>query len=79
LFVVRPIRKADLNNLYKLSAMARAGLTTLPHRKDLLKKRIEESVHSFRRNANKPGGESYFFCHGRYQDQSIGWDVCVFF
>lgn len=58
---VRPIEASDLDALVRLSRRAGYGLTTLPPDPDLLGKRIEESLRSFARRAEKPGGETYLF------------------
>ena len=44
MLAVRPILADDLQALYDMSALAKAGLTTLPHNKTILKKRIDESL-----------------------------------
>lgn len=61
MFVVRPVCRQDLPQLFELSALARAGLTTLPHNKRILKKRVESAVHDFKRMAVRPDGETYLF------------------
>ncbi len=61
MFIVRPVKKEDLNDLYEISALAKAGLTTLPHDREVLEQRIDESVHSFSKKSRKPSGEMYFF------------------
>ena len=59
--IVRPVRRDDLKQLFALSSLARAGLTTFPHNQRILKRRIEDSVHDFQRGAARPDGETYFF------------------
>lgn len=61
MLVVRPVVEEDLDSLYALSAQARAGLTTLPHDRDILAGRIKESVKNFEAMPGKPGGEVYLF------------------
>jgi len=61
MFLVRPVKMEDLDGLYKLAAQAKAGLTTLPYDKELLRNRVEESVHSFSRKPRKPGPQVYLF------------------
>jgi arginine N-succinyltransferase len=56
---VRPIEADDLDALVRLSRRAGYGLTTLPPDAELLGKRIDESLRSFARAADKPGGETY--------------------
>lgn len=51
----------DLEQIFELSSYAMVGLTTLPRCKKTLRERIEASQRSFDKNADKPGGEIYFF------------------
>jgi len=59
--VVRPVALADLDALVELASLAGVGLTTLPKDRDLLTKRINKSVESLRRFADRPSGEAYLF------------------
>ena len=59
--IVRPVSMEDLDALAELAGLAGVGLTTLPKDRALLAKRIERSETSFRRFADRPGGESYLF------------------
>jgi len=59
--IVRPVSMDDLDALAELAGLAGVGLTTLPKDRALLGKRIERSETSFRRLADRPGGESYLF------------------
>jgi len=61
MIVIRPITKDDLNQIYSLSARAQVGLTTLPHDKSVLKRRIEDAVYAFNKKSGKPEGETYLF------------------
>jgi arginine N-succinyltransferase len=61
MMIVRPVRLDDVDSVYGLSAHSNTGLTTLPHDKDILKRRIEDSLASFQKNVVRPGGEIYFF------------------
>lgn len=58
---LRPVQHKDLKELYRLSAHAKAGLTTLPHDKKILEQRINLAVQSFNSQPSKPGVEYYFF------------------
>jgi arginine N-succinyltransferase len=58
---VRPVAMSDLDSLVELAALAGVGLTTLPKDRDLLTRRINASLESFRRQPDRPGGESYLF------------------
>jgi arginine N-succinyltransferase len=59
--IVRPVSMDDLDALGELAGLAGVGLTTLPKDRALLARRIERSEASFRRFADRPGGESYLF------------------
>ncbi len=61
MFVVRPVLAEDLDQLYKLSGLAEAGLTTLPHDREVLQRKIKESIRSFESIADRPGDEVYLF------------------
>lgn len=58
---VRPVTLSDLEPLAELAGLAGVGLTTLPKDRDLLTRRIQKSLQSFERIADRPGGESYLF------------------
>jgi len=57
--IVRPVRADDIDQLYELSGKVTLGLTTLPHDRAVLQKRIKDSVRSFTEIPDKPGGEVY--------------------
>jgi arginine N-succinyltransferase len=61
MLIVRPVRLEDLERLVELAELARYGLTSLPKDKELLRKRIVKSLHSFQEMPDRPGGELYFF------------------
>ncbi len=61
MYIVRPVKRSDLNQLYALAKLAKAGLTTLPCDKRLLRTRIDESLKGFSKKVTKPGGEVYLF------------------
>jgi len=71
MFVVRPVMKKDLEQLYKLSSLTKAGLTTFPHNRKILKRRIDKSVYDFTQSITKPNGETYFFVMENTADGSI--------
>src|SRR5262245_16503826 len=58
---IRPVAAADLDALIELASLAGVGLTTLPRDRELLSKRIRNSVRFFEKNIDRPGGESYLF------------------
>jgi arginine N-succinyltransferase len=59
--IIRPVHPDDIDSLMDLSSQTSFGLTTLPHDRPLLKRRIKESQRGFSRMADKPGGETYLF------------------
>jgi arginine N-succinyltransferase len=61
MMVIRPVRATDRDGMVELAGLAGAGLTTLPKDHDLLAKRINKSIESFKAAADRPGGESYLF------------------
>ena len=61
MYIVRPVKRSDLGQLYGLAKIAKAGLTTLPCDKKLLRARINESLHGFAKNVSRPRGEVYQF------------------
>jgi arginine N-succinyltransferase len=61
MIVIRPVTMTDLEPLLELAGLAGAGLTTLPKDDDLLRKRIDKSIHSFAAHPDRPGGETYLF------------------
>jgi arginine N-succinyltransferase len=61
MMVIRPVAAGDLDAMVELAGLAGAGLTTLPKDRDLLTKRINRSIESFKAAADRPGGESYLF------------------
>jgi arginine N-succinyltransferase len=59
--LIRPAAMSDLEGLLSLANLAGVGLTTLPKDRALLARRIDHSVASFQKFAERPGGESYLF------------------
>ncbi len=61
MFIVRPVALNDLDALYKMSSLAKVGLTTLPHDRAILESRIQKSLGSFKKKSRCSDGELYFF------------------
>ncbi|MFN8109622.1 MAG: arginine N-succinyltransferase [Thermoleophilia bacterium] len=59
LYMVRPARPGDLDDLLRLAAALGSGVTTLPPDRGLLAGRIEDSVSSFGRHVRNAGGGWY--------------------
>jgi len=51
----------DLDRLTEMANIAGFGLTSIPKDRELLRKRIRESLHSFAKMAEQPRGEIYIF------------------
>lgn len=61
MMLIRSVRDDDLEGILQLSALAKTGLTTLPHDKKILKSRVDSAVQAFNNPVDKPGGETYLF------------------
>jgi arginine N-succinyltransferase len=59
--IVRPVKLDDLDDLVDLANRETFGLTSLPKDSRLLRTRILESLYSFQKPVEKPGGELYLF------------------
>lgn len=59
--IVRPVNMDDLDDLVDLANQETFGLTSLPKDSRLLRTRILESLYSFQKPVEKPGGELYMF------------------
>lgn len=60
-FLIRPVRENDLESIFALAEKTGAGLTSLPADKNLLEKKIQKSINSFKIEPLRPGDESYLF------------------
>lgn len=62
MLVLRPVQIEDLDQILDLTTLTGFGLTTLPHDRDLLRKRIRNSQHGFTQvDDAAPHGEPYLF------------------
>ena len=61
MFVIRPIKENDLDNLMNLLKESGHGLTSLPKDKKIIADKIEFSERSFSHRKEGPAGESYLF------------------
>lgn len=61
MMLMRAAQIKDVDSIYELAIKSGIGLTTLPKDKDLLKKRIQWSLDSFKNTSQKPGDHYYFF------------------
>jgi arginine N-succinyltransferase len=61
MYVFRPIRPDDLDDLLLLANEASFGLTTLPKDRNLLAARVEHAVRSFASPPHRPNGADYLF------------------
>lgn len=56
---MRPVRREDFDDIFKLAKLSGGGMTNLPPEEDALRKRIDFAAESFEKNADEPGGEVY--------------------
>ncbi|MEX0775493.1 MAG: arginine N-succinyltransferase [Phycisphaeraceae bacterium] len=63
MLIIRPVNLDDLDHLLELTTLTGFGLTTLPHDRELLRKRIRASQRGFEKMADEenPSGEAYLF------------------
>jgi len=61
MMVIRPVTMNDLEDIHELAGLTGSGLTTLPHNRDHLKSKIEDSLHAFSKTEGKPMDECYLF------------------
>ncbi len=61
MFIIRPVKESDLEQLLVLAAETGPGMTSLPADPELLGNKIKNSVNSFKIDPVKPGEESYLF------------------
>jgi arginine N-succinyltransferase len=61
MFIIRPIRKNDLDNLMNLLQESGHGLTSLPKDEKIIANKILISERSFEHRGERPNGESYLF------------------
>ncbi|MBD65719.1 MAG: arginine N-succinyltransferase [Halobacteriovoraceae bacterium] len=61
MFVIRPIKPEDIDQLMQLLSVSGHGLTSLPKDEKIIQKKITQSTKSFDPEVEAPGGESYLF------------------
>lgn len=61
MLVIRPIRKDDHSELFKIAEESGHGFTSLPVNEELLCNKIARSETSFIKEVDKPGDEGYLF------------------
>jgi arginine N-succinyltransferase len=77
MLVIRPVELRDLDRLYELANLAGFGLTSLPKDKEVLRKRIVESVHTFEKPVHRPGGELYVFVLEDPEKNTVAGTSCI--
>ncbi len=77
MMVVRPVREGDLDGLVRLADKAGFGLTSLPADRDLLARRVAQSLDSFRRRPDQPRGDLYMFVMEDVQSAEIVGTSCI--
>ncbi|WP_196140461.1 arginine N-succinyltransferase [Aliikangiella sp. G2MR2-5] len=61
MMVIRPVKMADLDDIVDLASKTGSGLTTLPHSREHLQRKIENSLAAFDKTENNPCDECYLF------------------
>lgn len=61
MIIIRPIQQHDYDDLYRIAEESGHGFTSLPVNEALLKKRIDCTEKSFKKEVVKPGTEGYLF------------------
>lgn len=61
MFVVRPVRTSDIDALKECAEKVGMGMTHLPDQKDILSKKIDNSIKSFAHKGPTTGKEEYIF------------------
>lgn len=75
--VIRPVKMEDLDRLTELANSAAYGLTSLPKDRELLRRRIRESLHSFEKMAERPRGEIYIFVMEDLESEQVVGTSCI--
>jgi len=75
--IIRPAKMEDLDRLFELAFSADYGLTSLPRDRELLKRRIRESVHGFQKHVDQPGGELYVFVMEDLETDTVVGTSCI--
>lgn len=70
-FFVRPVAMADLDALLALAKKSGPGMTNLPADKELLTKKIQQSLTSFEKSVSQPKDELYIFVLTKKNDARI--------
>jgi len=71
MFIIRPVKIEDLDQIISLASEAKTGLTTLPCDRKILTHRVERSIESFQKDVKKPEGEIYFFVIEDVEKQKV--------
>lgn len=61
MMLIRNARKSDLDSIHKLTENFGIGMTSLPHNKELLQKRLKKIEESFHKSIVEPTNELYLF------------------
>lgn len=77
-FIIRPIRKADLDAFEELANSSSLGITSLPKNRTLLEKKINSSIESFSKQVASPKNEQYLFVLENAEDGKIGGTCTIF-
>jgi arginine N-succinyltransferase len=77
MMIVRPVRMEDLDRVFELATAANYGLTSLPRDREMLQRRVGESLHAFQKQAERPGGELYLFIMEDLETEAVIGTSCL--
>lgn len=72
MIVIRPIELKDREAFAKCANSASVGITNLPKNPELLDKKMQISINSFKKNVSVPGKENYVFVLENLETGEIG-------
>lgn len=72
MIIIRPIAQKDLESFIQMAFTAGIGMTSMPKNRDLLEKRVKESIEAFHAQVSSPGNENYLFVLEDLETGSIG-------
>ena len=78
MIIVRPVTPQDIDSLERCALTVGIGMTHLPRRRDLLEKKISDSLKAFSKELEKPENEDYLFVIEDLQEKTIGGTCGIF-
>jgi arginine N-succinyltransferase len=72
MIIVRPVTPQDIDSLERCALTVGIGMTHLPRRRDLLEKKISDSLKAFSKELKKPENEDYLFVIEDIHEKTVG-------